>query len=339
MSSINYYDVLNINEQSTQKEIIRAYKKLVQHYHPDKGGDPDLFELITDAYNILSNKEKRDEYDKLTKLKKQTVTSHEKLKDNFNDYLNELTDKPVSPEEKLLAQKEFEREFEKLDSKRGYNRSIEDECRITKKNADRLLNDLELVRAQQMIEDETERLFDEGEKFNLTKFNEVFDRLKEKEVENDNKALAELGRMETWGEVQGSSHYTKFGLDDEDELDNDTNQFCSLNRLENNSNTLTKEEITKIKSNKHTTANYVNNHNYKDKNYESNLEKLIEQRNNETMMYENMEKDDFNTDSNMGGFGIHSELGIDSDRISFLNLDDDNDELMAKYNKLLESRK
>ena len=50
----NLYNILNIDENSTQEEIKKAYKKLVIVNHPDKGGDALKFNKINEAYQILS---------------------------------------------------------------------------------------------------------------------------------------------------------------------------------------------------------------------------------------------------------------------------------------------
>jgi DnaJ family protein A protein 2 len=58
------HNVLNVPKDASAREIKNAYKKLALEHHPDKGGDPEKFKLITAAYEVLSDKEKRDTYDK-----------------------------------------------------------------------------------------------------------------------------------------------------------------------------------------------------------------------------------------------------------------------------------
>ena len=58
------YDVLGLTPTDTPADIKRAYLLLVSQCHPDKGGDPAKFIRVRDAYEILSNVERRARYDR-----------------------------------------------------------------------------------------------------------------------------------------------------------------------------------------------------------------------------------------------------------------------------------
>ena len=60
------YETLEINENAAADEIKKAYRKLARKYHPDVNKDPsaeDKFKEINAAYEVLSNPEKKQQYD------------------------------------------------------------------------------------------------------------------------------------------------------------------------------------------------------------------------------------------------------------------------------------
>jgi len=64
----DYYQILGISREASQDEIKKAYRKLAHKYHPDKGGDEKKFKEINEAYQILSDKEKRSQYDRFGRV-------------------------------------------------------------------------------------------------------------------------------------------------------------------------------------------------------------------------------------------------------------------------------
>ena len=62
----NYYEVLGVSQSASATEIRNAYRKLVQHLHPDINPDPSALERIqeiNEAYDILGDEAKRRQYD------------------------------------------------------------------------------------------------------------------------------------------------------------------------------------------------------------------------------------------------------------------------------------
>ena len=60
----DYYQILGVNKDASPEQLKEAYRKLAHKHHPDKsGGDEKKFKEINEAYQILSNKEKRAQYD------------------------------------------------------------------------------------------------------------------------------------------------------------------------------------------------------------------------------------------------------------------------------------
>jgi len=58
-----FYELLQVERSASDADIKKAYRKLAVKLHPDKGGDEAKFKEVTMAYEVLSNKEKRQIYD------------------------------------------------------------------------------------------------------------------------------------------------------------------------------------------------------------------------------------------------------------------------------------
>jgi curved DNA-binding protein len=67
MAGRDYYDILGVNKNASDEELKRAYRKLAMKYHPDRNPNKkeaeERFKEINEAYAVLSDKEKRKQYD------------------------------------------------------------------------------------------------------------------------------------------------------------------------------------------------------------------------------------------------------------------------------------
>ncbi len=77
MSKKDYYEILEIDRNATEQDIKKAYKKLSKIHHPDVGGNEESFKEISEVYNTLSDKAKRQNYDRF---------GHNNQRDNFNPF-------------------------------------------------------------------------------------------------------------------------------------------------------------------------------------------------------------------------------------------------------------
>lgn len=68
MSKRDYYEVLGVNKQANEQEIKKAYRQLAKKYHPDLNPDnkeaEHKFKEVNEAYEVLSDEEKRARYDR-----------------------------------------------------------------------------------------------------------------------------------------------------------------------------------------------------------------------------------------------------------------------------------
>jgi len=96
MAETDYYKILGVNKTASDSEIKKAYRKLAMKYHPDhtKGDKSaeETFKKISEAYAVLSDKEKRKQYDTFGSAGFQQRYSQEDIfkGSDFESILNEL---------------------------------------------------------------------------------------------------------------------------------------------------------------------------------------------------------------------------------------------------------
>ena len=62
----DYYKILELDSTATLKDIKKAYRKLALQWHPDRNHSPeaeDMFKKIAEAYEVLSDIDKKKQYD------------------------------------------------------------------------------------------------------------------------------------------------------------------------------------------------------------------------------------------------------------------------------------
>lgn len=89
---INYYRILDIKIDASEEEILNAYKEKAKKYHPDKNNESipakELFQLIQEAKEVLTNQKQRLEYDYKQGIRGKT----ESIKSSSNVQFHKNTD-------------------------------------------------------------------------------------------------------------------------------------------------------------------------------------------------------------------------------------------------------
>jgi len=93
---MDYYKILEVSENADILKIKKQYRKLAMKYHPDRNvGDERAakkFREITEAYEVLSNEEKRKEYD----YKRENENNHTKKKNDKENSKNKYSENNFS---------------------------------------------------------------------------------------------------------------------------------------------------------------------------------------------------------------------------------------------------
>ncbi len=332
MSTVNLYDVLDVSNDATLSEIKKAYRLLVKKYHPDKpDGDEDMFDLITDAYNVLSKPESRQEYDNLYKLSQQSGKDHSSLKAQAMNYYD-AQQTSVTKKSKEELSSDFKKAMNEMDMKHSYQRG-KDDLALNKKETMRRLMDREMEREQEEIELSHEKIFDNG-RFNLNMFNAAWDAVHKGPTD----LVPHSGNPDAWnsldsqeGQYSSINNYNDLYVEDTNHVGLDGQNYSHVDFDMGAKKRLSKDDLNKLEP-----VSYTSNHNVVDKNYSGLVAQRLAERELQTQKYDNREMSEFNTDPNCGGYGIFKDVGVNAGSIGW---DNDEEDLRKKYERLLELRK
>lgn len=97
----DYYKILNLTLEASESEIKKSFRKLATIYHPDKNGGSkkaeETFKIILNAYDTLSNREKRAIYDQKYKQHFQQPNSETSNQNNSKSNTNYERPKQSTP--------------------------------------------------------------------------------------------------------------------------------------------------------------------------------------------------------------------------------------------------
>jgi len=330
----NLYEMLGLTIDVCQdpncNEIIeKAYLKKAKVINPGKyPGRKDveeLFELITNIYEILRDEKQRVAYNHTLTLNKSSSGDFLKLKKGASDYSETVGQYvPANDQQKLS----FKGQMTALNSKHGYDSSQTDA--IGKGEAKRRLHDLTRVRSGQDREYMPEKLFN-GTEFDSAKFNAAFDRTHNRSSDS---IVPSNGVPSAWNDLGSTANFSSF-----DDLDNiyveDSSRFDTSRQIYGSIDfaepltKFTKEDMLNIQG-----ADYVRGHSDLDNNYYRDMKTKLRERKSDAGSFESMSYGDFRRDDT-AGYGIFDQLGLKFDDTLALDVDDD---ISAKFERLMAER-
>lgn len=144
------YQVLGLTAQCDATDIRRRYKLLAQTHHPDKGGDPEQFHKIQQAYDVLRDPGRRAAYDKDGTVDRKP-SLEQKVTKSLMELFSEMLAAGTHEDIILCARKRVESEMYKVAQKKtGISQQIsalEARCgRVTSRGDENLFE--QLVRNQ-----------------------------------------------------------------------------------------------------------------------------------------------------------------------------------------------
>jgi curved DNA-binding protein CbpA len=300
--SVNLYDVLNIKPDATKKDIRDSFRRLAKIYHPDKRetGNADLFELINNAYDILSNPVMRAEYDNLYKLSKNN--DHSTLKSKSKAFY-EASETSITTKTKEEAQKEFEEHNKKII-----------EGKLTNDDFKSMYDDISLAREQDDIEFTHERLFktDKLSKEDNIKFNEAFDKIYKADPYTVS-IYSNLGAYEA-----GMQYEELKPIDTTNSINSNPNERLSRKHIKEINPENSKYDLSNTKLS------------------EAAILDKIREREDLTTNFANLRYDEFKLDGD--NFGVFSNLGMNVNGMNW-NENINTDDVQARYQALLNHRK
>ena len=189
---IDYYEILDVDMEATVEEIKKKYIELAKKFHPDqKTGNVEMFQTISKAYEILSNKETRKEYD-LYFLKKSYNELQEdtffSMKDQFKEYLT------VNDNKKKMTKEELDKIYDDVFKDRDdFVERVLDITDTTKR-----INDINFEREATNIESTDEQLKSILENNPNLEIGQVLEYIKETNKNTNNEIInKEFGTLDT----------------------------------------------------------------------------------------------------------------------------------------------
>jgi curved DNA-binding protein CbpA len=164
---VDLYELLEIEIDARPEEIKKAYLRLSKIHHPDHGGNNEMFQEITKAYEILYAKDTRKEYDLYflkRNMDKEEIDDLLKFKNEYKNFVNANT--------KAITEEKLSELYKTL-----FDNNITEEI-LEEKDLNKRINDINLERETMNIEIEDDTLYNIIKEDNTKTVNDVFEYIK-----------------------------------------------------------------------------------------------------------------------------------------------------------------
>ena len=327
---VNLYKILGVSRESTDKDIKKAFNKLIIKHHPDRGGDPEIYEIIVNSYNVLIDPISRKQYDDLYKLNEDTRQVYVDMKSQSKNFLDTQNKKITANDHK-----HFKQGWEELNKKHGYYEEDKNNITIPKNEAMKRWQELDKIRNTQYEQDKPNILFEQDKPVDMNTFNAAFEKTNGTILD----IVSKKDIPDAWsGNVSSMTSYSK--LDDISNIYDESNDindlhginFGSINFNQKSQKKLTKDDIKNIDK-----IDYYNNHNIIEKDYYNKIKEKLSDRTKDSNTFNDKQMHQYDKD-NTAGYGIFDKLGIKYD--DNLQITDwENKDVNEAYQKLLQDRK
>jgi len=109
MTEIDYYEILEIHKSASNDDIKSSYKRLAFEYHPDRNpgnsNAEEKFKVINEAYQTLSNPDKRARYDSFGHISSENMFSEQDFEAGFSDIFGNLFEEVFNAGQRQRAER------------------------------------------------------------------------------------------------------------------------------------------------------------------------------------------------------------------------------------------
>lgn len=310
-----------------QKAYVKKAKLCYPDKHPGRKDIRDLFELITNAYDILKNEKLRKDYNHKLSLNRQSSGDFLKLKKSTKDHYDALGEYKEATDDQKIS---FKEQMKQLDKKHGYDPSMADVA-IPKGEARKKVNELRGLRETQDKELMPQRMFHEGV-FDPKKFNAAFDKIHNRD---QGTMVSHNGIPSAWNDLGTTANYSNFDnldnlyVETGDRFDTGRDIYAGVD-FGGPAKQLGIDEMNDIKG-----ADYFDGHGNLGDDYYKDIKQKLRDRQASTGNIESMKFGDFKRDDT-AGYGIFDQLGFSVD--DRLSLDVDEDDISKRFEKMMAER-